>query len=145
MSEQITVCIADNDEDYRRWLERELGSAGDIRIAASVSDGRQALAAVEQHRPQVLLLDPMLPGLDGVGLLRRLRDDSETKCILLSGYFGDGALQSARDAAQSARRSMRMVTAVHRIHGTASSFMCSQVDSLTAEMYAAQDACPVQS
>ena len=98
MSEQITVCIADNDEDYRRWLERELGSAGDIRIAASVSDGRQALAAVEQHRPQVLLLDPMLPGLDGVGLLRRLRDDSETKCILLSGYFGDGALQSARDA-----------------------------------------------
>ena len=54
MSEQITVCIADNDEDYRRWLERELGSAGDIRIAASVSDGRQALAAVEQHRPQVL-------------------------------------------------------------------------------------------
>ena len=25
MSEQITVCIADNDEDYRRWLERELG------------------------------------------------------------------------------------------------------------------------
>ena len=96
MSEQITVCIADNDEDYRRWLERELGSAGDIRIAASVSDGRQALAAVEQHRPQVLLLDPMLPGLDGVGLLRRLRDDSETKCILLSGYFGDGALQSAR-------------------------------------------------
>ena len=51
MSEQITVCIADNDEDYRRWLERELGSAGDIRIAASVSDGRQALAAVEQHRP----------------------------------------------------------------------------------------------
>lgn len=98
MSEQITVCIADNDEDYRRWLERELGSAGDIRIAASVSDGRQALAAAEQHRPQVLLLDPMLPGLDGVGLLRRLRDDSETKCILLSGYFGDGALQSARDA-----------------------------------------------
>ena len=98
MSEQITVCIADNDEDYRRWLERELGSAGDIRIAASVSDGRQALAAVERHRPQVLLLDPMLPGLDGVGLLRRLRDDSETKCILLSGYFGDGALQSARDA-----------------------------------------------
>ena len=98
MSEQITVCIADNDEDYRRWLERELGSAGDIRIAASVGDGRQALAAVEQHRPQVLLLDPMLPGLDGVGLLRRLRDDSETKCILLSGYFGDGALQSARDA-----------------------------------------------
>ena len=48
-------------------------------------------------------------------------------------------------AAQSARRSMRMVTAVHRIHGTASSFMCSQVDSFTAEMYAAQDACPVQS
>ena len=45
MSEQITVCIADNDEDYRKWLERELGSAGDIRIAASVSDGRQALAA----------------------------------------------------------------------------------------------------
>ena len=91
MSEQITVCIADNDEDYRRWLERELGGAGDIRIAASVSDGRQALAAVEQHRPQVLLLDPMLPGLDGVGLLRRLRDDSETKCILPSTGLGSRA------------------------------------------------------
>ena len=85
MSEQITVCIADNDEEYRRQLERELGGAADVRILASVGDGRQALAAVEQHRPQVLLLDPMLPGLDGVGLLRRLRDDGGTKCILLSG------------------------------------------------------------
>ena len=35
MSEQITVCIADNDEDYRRWLERELGSAGEYSGACS--------------------------------------------------------------------------------------------------------------
>ena len=57
MSEQITVCIADNDEDYRRWLERELGSAGDIRIAASVSDGRQALAAVNDLMRAYKMLD----------------------------------------------------------------------------------------
>ena len=98
MSEQITVCIADNDEDYRRWLERELGSAGDIRIAASVSDGRQALAAVEQHRPQVLLLDMLLPGLVGLGLLRRLRGRCDTRCLVLTEFRTAEVVRDARDA-----------------------------------------------
>ena len=45
----------------------------------------------------------------------------------------------------AAQRFAAIVTTVHTSQGTAKSFMCSQVDSLTAEMYAAQDACPVQS
>ena len=56
----------------------------------------------------------------------------------------DDALRALGPAQVSPRRTMH-VTAVHSIHGTASSFMCSQVDSFTAEIYAAQPACPVQS
>lgn len=45
----------------------------------SAADGEQGLAAVEQHKPSVVILDYNMPVLDGLGMLRRLRDNPETK------------------------------------------------------------------
>jgi two-component system cell cycle response regulator len=45
----------------------------------SAADGEKGLEAVEKHKPNVVILDYNMPVLDGIGMLRRLRDNPETK------------------------------------------------------------------
>jgi two-component system cell cycle response regulator len=45
----------------------------------SAADGEKGLAAVDEHKPNVVILDYNMPVLDGIGMLRRLRDNPETK------------------------------------------------------------------
>src|SRR5262249_42854738 len=67
------VLLADDNFDMRRYLERLLRAAG-YRVQA-VGDGAAALAAARKHKPDIILSDVMMPGLDGFGLLAAVRDD----------------------------------------------------------------------
>lgn len=67
-------------------MERSLAKAGYEVI--SVGDGQEALTLAQHSRPDVILLDMMLPTLDGTGVLRHLKGDPATKLIpvvVLSG------------------------------------------------------------
>ncbi|MEU5420438.1 response regulator [Streptomyces sp. NPDC001407] len=68
----ITVVIADDQEMVRTGFRMILESQPDIDVVADVVDGEAALAAVEEHRPDVLLLDIRMPKLDGLEVTRRL-------------------------------------------------------------------------
>ncbi|ARZ70627.1 response regulator transcription factor [Streptomyces sp. HU2014] len=68
----ITVVIADDQEMVRTGFRMILESQSDIEVVADVVDGEAALAAVEEHRPDVLLLDIRMPKLDGLEVTRRL-------------------------------------------------------------------------
>ncbi|MEV4438165.1 response regulator transcription factor [Streptomyces sp. NPDC049577] len=70
----ITVVIADDQEMVRTGFRMILESQPDIEVVADVVDGEAALAAVEEHRPDVLLLDIRMPKLDGLEVTRRLSD-----------------------------------------------------------------------
>ena len=66
-----SLLIVEDDDDLRTTLARRLGEAGyDVATAAT---GPDALAAVEAEVPDLVVLDVMLPGLDGVEVCRRLR------------------------------------------------------------------------
>jgi two-component system, OmpR family, response regulator MprA len=66
-----SVLIVDDDPPVRRTLARTLGAEGyDTELAA---DGGAALAAVERHAPDVIVLDAVMPGIDGLAVARRLR------------------------------------------------------------------------
>ena len=73
------VLIADDDPLLRAILEHKLSAAG-YRIQA-VEDGRAALDAAREARPAVLVLDAMMPILDGFEVLRRLKADPELQAI----------------------------------------------------------------
>jgi DNA-binding NtrC family response regulator len=89
------VLIVDDDTSLRDQLSAYLGSRGiDCAFAA---DGRQALAALEDHRPEVLLLDIRLPDTSGVELAARAAAlNPAPKIILMSGY--DDAVVEANKA-----------------------------------------------
>ncbi|MGB4074677.1 sensor histidine kinase [Pseudomonas sp.] len=85
------VLVADDNGDLRNFLVSLLAPHYEVQ---AVADGREALAAVQQRKPDLLLNDVMMPNLDGLGLLRALREDPETATlpvILLSARTGQEA------------------------------------------------------
>ena len=80
MSAKRSVLLVDDDPDLRTIGELSLTSVGgfDVRCAPS---GADALAMVRADRPDVVLLDLMMPGLDGPATLAQLKQDPATKDI----------------------------------------------------------------
>jgi PAS domain S-box-containing protein len=91
---QTRALVVDDDPHVRPVLVRLLQRHG-IR-AADAGDGYGALAAVEAERPDVILLDIQMPGLDGLEVLRRLKGRAETADIPV-------IILSANDLSDSAR------------------------------------------
>ncbi len=87
------ILLADDNTDMRDYLKRILSEQG-YNVEA-VADGMAALAAIEQQVPDLVLTDIMMPQLDGLGLLQKLRANSTTKeipIILLSARAGSESL-----------------------------------------------------
>ena len=85
------VLVADDNADMREYIARILGDRWAIEM---VADGAAALAAARRRRPDVIVSDVMMPGLDGFGLLQALRGDDRTRAvpvILLSARAGEEA------------------------------------------------------
>ncbi|MBV8971532.1 MAG: response regulator, partial [Sphingomonadaceae bacterium] len=86
------VLLADDNADLRQYICRLLRERG--YAVQSVADGEAALTALRHDRADILITDVMMPRLDGVGLLRAVRDDPDLRdlpVILLSARAGDEA------------------------------------------------------
>ena len=83
--EKITVLLADSSAEYRMALREEMEKSGDFRVVGEAEDGQHTVQMVRQMKPQILILDAMLPLLDGMAVLRTLREtDHETRVLILS-------------------------------------------------------------
>ncbi|HMQ34684.1 MAG TPA: response regulator transcription factor [Chloroflexaceae bacterium] len=77
-----TILVVDDDRKLVDMLRLTLSYEGYQVLTAG--DGHEALAAARERRPDLVVLDWMLPGLDGVGVLRALRSDDGTPVLMLT-------------------------------------------------------------
>jgi DNA-binding response OmpR family regulator len=73
------ILVVDDEEDIRELVSYGLRREGYEVVTAP--DGESALARVKERRPDLVVLDLMLPGIDGLEVCRRLRADDGTKAI----------------------------------------------------------------
>jgi DNA-binding NarL/FixJ family response regulator len=88
----IRVCLVEDQTIVREGLRALLGLNTDIVVAAEAADGEEAISVIEQEKPDVVLLDLRMPKLDGVGVLRALRDRGTLPPTLILTTFDDDSM-----------------------------------------------------
>ncbi len=92
----IRVLIVDDHKVVRQGLRFLLQHETDIEIVGEAADGEEAVAAVRQHVPGVVLLDLLMPKMDGLAALRTIKQISpSTQVIILTSHQGDDELFEA--------------------------------------------------
>ena len=91
----VVIVVADDDQDILDLVVFKLTQAGYQTVA--VADGLSALAAIEADRPRLAILDVMMPGMSGIDVLRKVRENEATKdldVILLTAKARDADVDS---------------------------------------------------
>lgn len=83
---EITAIIVDDEPGSRARIRNLLKEANDVRVVAECEDGEEAIAAIEEHAPQLLFLDIQMPSMDGFELLRRLDPATMPMTIFVTAY-----------------------------------------------------------
>ncbi|MEV5703956.1 response regulator transcription factor [Actinoallomurus sp. NPDC052274] len=97
----IGVVIADDQELVRSGFAMILESQPDITVLAEASDGAEAVAAVTEHRPDVVLLDIRMPGMDGIEAAREICARTSSRALMLTTFDQDDYVYDALYAGAS--------------------------------------------
>jgi NarL family two-component system response regulator LiaR len=90
VSERITVLIADDHPVVRQGLRTFLEVQEDLELAGEAADGAEAVELARHSLPDVVLMDLVMPGVDGIEATRQIRDVSpSTKVIVLTSFDDD--------------------------------------------------------
>jgi DNA-binding NarL/FixJ family response regulator len=99
MAEPIEVVLVEDNDIFREALELMLSVMPDVRVVAALPDGESALETCPEVRPDVVLVDYRLPGLDGVETTRALRAAvPEAAVVALTAAAEREEIQALRDA-----------------------------------------------
>ena len=91
--------IADDHPAIIDAVSRYLADVDDVEIVARAHDGDQALQLIEEHSPDVAIVDIRMPGMGGIDIARKLSsDESKTAVILYTGHSDRSLLLEALDA-----------------------------------------------
>jgi two-component system LytT family response regulator/two-component system response regulator LytT len=91
----LTAIVADDEELALSELLHLLKDFGDVEVIATASDGLKAVEAIESLEPDLVFLDVQMPGLDGMGVIRRLKErDVPLPHFIMSTAFDQYAVEA---------------------------------------------------
>ena len=95
----VRVVVADDQRVVREGLVTVLEILADVEVVGAAATGEEAVALVERHRPQVVLMDLRMPRLDGVEATRLIRQaHPSTAVVVLTTYADDDSILAALQA-----------------------------------------------
>ncbi|WP_315210916.1 response regulator transcription factor [Actinomyces massiliensis] len=125
----IRIVVADDETLIREALEAILSLQADIDVVAVAASGTEAIVQIERHRPDVAVLDLLMPGADGIEVAAAISDSShssqrtpqETKCLILTSHARPGYLKRAlaagvRGFVPKTTPAARLTEIIRRLH-----------------------------
>jgi two-component system, NarL family, response regulator LiaR len=119
----IRVLIADDHAVVRQGLRTFLDLQDDIEVVGEAADGEEALAAAERLAPDVVLVDLVMPKLDGIDVIRRLGDHAPAaRAVVLTSFIDDDRLFPVLRAGAAGYllkdvQPQELVEAIRTVHG----------------------------
>ena len=98
MKEKVSVLIADDNQEFSHTLSTYINAQDDMQVVGMARDGEEAIEIMQDITPDVVLLDVIMPHLDGLGVLEKISTMQINKkpiCIMLSAVGQDKITQRA--------------------------------------------------
>jgi two-component system response regulator DevR len=92
MADEITCLIVDDHEVVREGLRLSLSRAPHIRVIGEASDGEQAVGLVERRKPDVVVMDVRMPGMDGLEATKQITEKVPGTAVLIFTAFSERSL-----------------------------------------------------
>jgi NarL family two-component system response regulator LiaR len=136
----IRVLIADDHAVVREGLRAFLALQDDVEVVAEAADGEEAVSAVERLTPDVALVDLVMPRVDGIEAIRRMRAlKPETRVIVLTSFVDEDKMLPAVRAGASGYllkdvQPQELVGAIRTVHGGGTLLHPAVVEELVREV-----------
>jgi NarL family two-component system response regulator LiaR len=99
MTEPISILIVDDHEVVRKGIRSYLDTLAEYRVVGEASTGEEAIHIVEEFIPEVVLMDLIMPGMDGIETTRRIKKISpRTQVVVLTSFHEDSHIFPALKA-----------------------------------------------
>ncbi len=92
----MRVLVVDDEDLARARIKRFFDDIEDHEIVGEASNGKMALEKIEEHKPDVILLDIRMPGMDGLEVARHLVDMDDAPSIIFTTAYDEYALEAFR-------------------------------------------------
>jgi DNA-binding NarL/FixJ family response regulator len=92
MPNEITVLIVDDHEVVREGLRLSLSRAPHVRVVGEAADGRAAIELAERRKPNVVIMDVRMPGLDGLDATKELMKKEPNSAVLIFTAYSERSL-----------------------------------------------------
>jgi pilus assembly protein CpaE len=124
MADKIRVLIVDDLQETRENVRKLLQFETDIDVIGQAADGRQAVELTRQQRPDIVLMDINMPGMDGITASQSISESNPASQIIIMSvqsevdYLRRAMLAGARDFLMKPFSGDELVSAVRRVHET---------------------------